>query len=157
MLKRILYFIVFLFLVLQFFSPKRTNPPVTQEIQAPENVQRILQKACYDCHSNQTHWPWYSKIAPVSFLVERDVQQGRKHLNFSEMDKIPAQKLNKVFDEIAEEVEEGEMPLKIYLWLHADARLTPAEKQLLINWAKQQAFQNQPPDNQEENEENEMD
>ncbi len=137
--KRAIYVILIIFVLLQFFTPKRTNPPVTQEISAPPEVMSILQKSCYDCHSNKTRWPWYSKVAPISFLVVRDVNEGRKHMNFTEWDKIPQQKLAKVFEEIAEEVQEGEMPMPIYLIMHSDARLSPSEKNTLVTWAQQKS------------------
>jgi len=86
-----------------------------------------MQRACFDCHSNETVWPWYSNIAPVSWLVQRDVNGGRRHLNFSEW-AIPQRHAK----DVAEQVREGEMPPWFYLPMHPNARLTNTEKQALI-------------------------
>jgi len=104
------------------------NPPVTQD--APWDSPRtreLAQRGCFDCHSNETTWPWYSKVAPVSWLVQADVDEGREHLNFSEWDK-PQRDAH----EAAEEVEEGKMPLDIYTWTHGEAVFTDAERAELI-------------------------
>ena len=84
MYKKILIAVVVIFVVIQFIPVDRTNPPVTEEIKAPENVLKILQTSCYDCHSNKTDWPWYSYVAPVSFFIVGDVSEGRHHLNFTD-------------------------------------------------------------------------
>jgi hypothetical protein len=74
----------------QLVRCQRTNPSVTQDVAAPGDVATILRRACYDCHSNETVWPWYAHVAPVSWLLHRDVVEGRRHLNFSEWDQVPA-------------------------------------------------------------------
>jgi mono/diheme cytochrome c family protein len=110
------------------YGRDHSNPPVTAEPQWDSAATRDLAKrACFDCHSNETVWPWYSNVAPVSWLVQHDVNEGREHLNFSEWDKP-----QKDADEAAKAVREGEMPLPIYLPTHPEARLTDAEKQALI-------------------------
>ncbi|MCA8913433.1 MAG: heme-binding domain-containing protein [Planctomycetes bacterium] len=110
------------------YGRSHDNPPVTAEPQwdSPE-TQALVKRACYDCHSNETKWPWYSNVAPVSWLVQNDVNEGREHLNFSEWDRR-----QKHADDAAEEVRDGEMPLWVYLPAHPEARLTDAEKQQLI-------------------------
>ena len=105
----------------------------------PSEVADILRKACYDCHSNETVYPWYSHIAPVSFLVKRDTEEGREELNFSYWNKLKKSKKAKALDEIAEEVQEGEMPMGIYTNIHRDAKLTEKEKEVLINWTESYA------------------
>lgn len=106
----------------------RTNPPVTQEpAWDSPRTRELAKRACFDCHSNETVWPWYSYVAPVSWLVLHDVEEGREHLNFSEFDRP-----QKDAHEAAEQVEMGEMPLPIYLPTHPEARLTDAETQELI-------------------------
>ena len=95
MLKKILIVIGVIIVAIQFIPVDRSNPPVTQEINAPPNVMTILKTSCYDCHSNETNWPWYSYVAPVSFLVASDVQNGRKRVNFSEWDKYDEKKREK--------------------------------------------------------------
>lgn len=105
------------------------NPPVTAEPAWDSPRTRELAKgACYDCHSNETIWPWYSHVAPMSWLVQYDVEEGRRVLNFSEWDKP-----QKEAHEAADTVREGEMPLWFYLPTHPDADLSDADKQALIN------------------------
>lgn len=123
-------------LLIQVIRPDQTNPPVTGEVQAPPEVATVLKRACYDCHSNETKWPWYSQVAPVSWLVARDVRNGRKHLNFSEWQGYEAGRKLKKLKETEEEVGEGEMPMAIYLPLHPEAKLTDAERTLLVSWAR---------------------
>ena len=125
-----------LVLLIQVVRPEQTNPPVTGEIQAPAEVMSLLKRSCYDCHSNESKWPWYSQVAPVSWLVTKDVNDGRKHLNFSVWQGYEEGRKLKKFKEIAEEVGEGEMPMDLYLPLHPEAKLTPAETTLLVEWAK---------------------
>lgn len=123
--------------VMQVVRPSRENPAVTGDIVAPPEVKSVLKKACYDCHSNESVWPWYSNVAPVSWLVVRDVNEGRKHLNFSVWETYePGRKTHKL-EEIEGEVSEGEMPMAIYVPLHPEAKLSDAEKKLLVDWAKQ--------------------
>ncbi len=106
----------------------RTNPPVRQEPAWDSPQTRALAvRACYDCHSNETVWPWYSALAPVSWLIQRDVTEGRRALNFSEWDR-PQRKAR----EAAETVQRGTMPPWSYTWLHPAARLTPEERAALI-------------------------
>lgn len=122
--------------LIQLVRPAQTNPPVTGVVQAPPEVMTLLQRSCWDCHSNETRWPWYSQVAPVSWLLTRDVRDGREHLNFSEWQGYEEGRQLKKLQEIAEEVEEGEMPMAIYLPLHPEAKLTAAERTTLVEWAK---------------------
>jgi len=135
-LKKIIIGLVIIIVGLQFIPIHRTNPPISWDINAPENVSGILRTSCYDCHSNETRWPWYSYIAPVSFLVTSDVNEGRKHLNFSEWDKYDEKKREKKLDGIIEMVEEGEMPLSFYIITHKDATLDTARLNILKEWVK---------------------
>jgi hypothetical protein len=107
----------------------QTNPPVVTDVAwtTPEAAS-IARRACYDCHSNETVWPWYSKIAPISWLVTYDVIKGRNNLNFS----LPLREPAELAQEIAEVVRNGEMPPRAYLLTHPDAKLTPQEVQALI-------------------------
>lgn len=104
-----------------------------------EEVTVILKTACYDCHSNQTKLPWYSHVAPVSWLVAKDVNEGREELNFSEWTTYPKRKLIKKLEEMGEEVDEGEMPLKIYTVIHGDAKLSTEQRKLLVEWTQQES------------------
>lgn len=128
----------------QAVRPERTNPPVTAEVPAPPDVRALLHRACYDCHSHATRWPWYSGVAPVSWLVADDVRHARRHVNFTTWDAYDAAKRRKKFEEIADEVEEHEMPLWFYVPLHREARLTDAERARLVAWARASAAEAAP-------------
>lgn len=121
--------IIILALLIQLvpYGKNHVNPPIVQEPAWDSPATRALaQRACFDCHSNETVWPWYSNIAPVSWLVARDTFEGRDNLNFSEWTGWGDP------DEFAEVISEGEMPLPIYLVMHPEARLTTAEREQLI-------------------------
>lgn len=101
-----------------------------------EEISGILKTSCYDCHSNETKYPWYSYVAPVSWLVSKDVREGREELNFSTwQDYDMMEKLEKL-DDIAIEVGEGEMPMGIYTAIHSSAKLDDAQRQLIVEWAE---------------------
>ncbi|MDZ7777836.1 MAG: heme-binding domain-containing protein [Bacteroidales bacterium] len=125
-----------LLVIIQFFQVDRTNPTIKGEFEAPKQVKSIFERSCYDCHSNETHWPFYSYIAPVSWLVVKDVNEGREELNFSEWDKYNQEKKAEKAEEIIEEIEEDEMPMKIYLITHPDAKLSKEEKETIREWTK---------------------
>ncbi|MEO7192985.1 MAG: heme-binding domain-containing protein [Vicinamibacterales bacterium] len=122
--------------LVQFIRADRSNPPPEIEMPAPPEVQTILRRSCYDCHSNQTRWPWYSNVAPVSWVVARDVHQGRQHLNLSTWNRLSLEKQPRAIREIWEQVAEGEMPMSLYLPLHPDARLSADDKATLLAWAE---------------------
>jgi hypothetical protein len=126
--------IISVLLLIQLFPGGRTNPPVTGEIQPAAEISKILQKSCYDCHSHQTQWPWYSRIAPSSWLVIHDVNEGREHLNFSIWNTYTSREKIKIYEEIREVLEKEEMPLKPYLWMHSKARLSEEDLQNLFQW-----------------------
>jgi len=134
MLKKILIALVIIFVGIQFIPVDRSNPPVTQKINAPEKVSIILETSCYDCHSNETDWPWYSYVAPVSFLIAKDVHNGRKRVNFSEWDKYDEKKKLKKLEAMLEAVEEGGMPLPKYLITHPDAEIDSKKMKTLKDW-----------------------
>jgi len=114
------------------FGRDHSNPPATREPAWDSPATRdLIRRACFDCHSNETVWPWYSHVAPVSWLVQRDVNGGRGHLNFTEWDR-PQEHAKHV----AEQVKQGDMPLWFYLPMHPAAKLSEAEKQALINGAE---------------------
>lgn len=110
------------------YGHDHSNPPVSQEVPWDSPQTRDLAvRACYDCHSNQTVWPWYSNVAPMSWLIQRDVDEGRQTLNFSEWDRSQRRA-----DRAAGQVESGEMPKWYYVLLHPSANLTTAEKEALF-------------------------
>jgi len=128
--------LVVIFSLAQLVPVDRSNPPVTEEVAAPPNVKELLRKACYDCHSNETVWPWYAYVAPVSWLVAHDVDEARGHLNFSTWDRQAASpKLAKHLEELVEMVREGEMPLWYYVPMHPAADLSSEDKAVITAWA----------------------
>ena len=133
-LKIIAAVIIVAFIGIQFIPVERPNPPVTGEVGAPAQVTEILMRSCYDCHSNETLWPWYSYIAPASWLLANDVGEGRDGLNFSEWSAYPDKKKEKKMKEIWEEVNEGEMPEWYYAVMHPEAKLSDADKASLREW-----------------------
>ena len=97
--------------------------------------QEVLRRSCFDCHSNETRWPWYARVAPISWLLHRDVVEGRRHLIFSEWDKVPPDKRAKRIAGCWRQVQRGDMPLWFYLPLHPAAKLSSDDKALLEKWA----------------------
>jgi hypothetical protein len=111
-----------------------TNPPHRFQIDAPPPVAGILRRACYDCHSNETKWPLYSRIAPGSWLMARDVHRGRNHLNFSEWGSADEDERQDDRESCWEQIQSGAMPPRVYLPLHPSARLSEADKALLKSY-----------------------
>lgn len=140
-IKRALVILLAGLIVIQFIHPqKNISNTVTAEdfntiYPIPDSVQKILQKACYDCHSNNTRYPWYNNIQPVAWWLNDHINEGKRELNFSEFGKRPLDKRARKLKKLAKEVQEGGMPLDSYTWIHKDAVLTEAEKTMLINWA----------------------
>lgn len=122
-------------LAIQLVPVDRSNPPVTGELDAPADVKAVLRRACYDCHSHETDWPWYAYVAPLSWRVASHVHEGRRELNFSEWAGYPAGRRAKKREQVWDEVREGSMPLGDYLWLHPDAALSDADRAVLRRWA----------------------
>lgn len=121
---------------IQLFRSERSNPPVMGDLRAPAAVKEVLRESCYDCHSNETIWPWYSAVNPVGWLVAADVIEGREHLNFSDWENFEAQKRWHMKQEILEVVESGEMPLSVYLLMHGNARLSTEDRAVLTQWVQ---------------------
>jgi uncharacterized membrane protein len=128
--------VVGLLVAIQLVPVSRTNPPVESEPAAPPEVQALLKKACYDCHSHQTVWPLQAYVAPFSWLVAHDVKEARQEMNFSRWGSISREQLGKYSLDIPKEVEKKkEMPPGIYLLAHPEARLTDAERAAIAAWA----------------------
>ncbi len=130
------WLVVFGLVLIQFVPVDRSNPPVTGEISANDPVMEILRSSCYDCHSNETVWPWYSRVAPVSWRIAEHVREAREHLNFSEWQGMPAQDREEAMKEIWDEVEKGAMPLWDYLRMHPEAELTDLQREALRRWSE---------------------
>jgi hypothetical protein len=137
-LKRALWLGLAGLVVAQAFRIDKTNPAVQQNVAAPPEVAAVLRRACYDCHSNETVWPWYSNFAPVSWLLARDVREGRRELNFSAWNAYDAKKQAKKLKETAEEVATGEMPPWPYIVLHWDAALSQPDAERLRVWTAEE-------------------
>ena len=123
------------FVGIQFIPVTMNNPPVEEEILVTPEVKVILKRACYDCHSYETIWPGYSRVAPASWLLAWDVAEGREELNFSTWNRYGEKKRKKMIKEIWEEVEEGEMPPWFYLPFHPEAQLLDEDREVLRDWA----------------------
>jgi cytochrome c551/c552 len=137
MLKALGITIVAFVVLAQFVRIDRTNPPVESDVLAPPEVKATLRAACYDCHSNETVWPSYSPIAPVSWLLAYDVGKGREELNFSTWQRYDAKQQQKNLKETVETVNDGEMPPWYYVIAHPEAHLADKDRQALVAWANQ--------------------
>jgi len=139
--KKVLLGLLALLVIIQFIRPeKNINTAVTAldmnvMYPIPDSVAQVLQKACYDCHSDNTRYPWYNNIQPVAWWLNNHITDGKKELNFSEYGKRTLPKQAKKLKKIAKEIQEGDMPLSSYTLIHKDAVLTDAEKKMLIDWA----------------------
>ena len=134
LVKLVLVLIVLALVAMQLVPVDRENPPVAADFDEDSAVEAVLRQSCYDCHSNETRWPWYSRVAPISWLVAHDVEEGRDHLNFSSWGDLEEKRREKLREEAWEEVEKGDMPLPMYLRAHGDARLTDEDRAILRAW-----------------------
>lgn len=138
--KKIVLGLAGLFLVAQFIRPARTNPPTVENqtlaasVHVPPDAAAILKRSCGDCHSHLTRWPWYSNVAPVSWLVVRDVSDGRRHMDFSNWPHSNPARAGRLLGNICREVSTGDMPLWFYLPLHPSARLSQSDVKTLCSW-----------------------
>lgn len=134
--------LVTLIILIQIIPVKRDNPEVTGKFTEHSEVMMVVQRCCYDCHSNETVWPWYSYVAPVSWLVAHDVHEGRGHLNFSEWQLLPYEKRVGLQSEIWDEVQSGKMPPSGYLAMHKNAKITDSDRSILKRWAVDESSRN---------------
>jgi hypothetical protein len=140
MLKKLGLVLLVAFLVLQAFRPTKNNSnnkvkDITTLYPVSDSIQQIFNKACNDCHSNNTNYPWYANIQPVAWWLNDHVKDGKKHFNFNEFASYRVAKQYKKLEEFIDEVKDGEMPLESYTLIHKNANLTASEKVLLLNWA----------------------
>jgi hypothetical protein len=126
---------VVVLLGVQFIPVPRTNPPVEQDLPAPPSVKAILKASCYDCHSNETVWPWYSQVAPVSWLVSRDTVAGRQHLNFSAWNRYTPEQQSALVAGSMRRIRRGRMPPWFYTIKHTDGKISPEKLAVLETWA----------------------
>lgn len=141
MLKKILLGLLVLLIIAQFFQPAKNNgtsaaaTDISHVVMVPDSVERLLQVACYDCHSNGTRYPWYSRITPVNWWLKNHIDEGKRELNFSIFSTYNARRKMKKLEEVGEQIKEHEMPLPSYLWIHKDAKLSDQQRSVLVNWA----------------------
>ncbi|MDE3740719.1 heme-binding domain-containing protein [Maribacter polysaccharolyticus] len=142
-LKKIAVILLLVLVAMQFYRPVKNSSQenhVAQfiaETNPSKEVQGVLQNACYDCHSNNTDYPWYSMIAPVSYWLADHVEEGKEELNFSAWESYSDKRKSHKLEEVVEVIEAGEMPLKSYTWVHSEAILTKAQKEAVMAWANQ--------------------
>ncbi|MFN0176479.1 MAG: heme-binding domain-containing protein [Saprospiraceae bacterium] len=142
MLKKIAWSALVLLLLIQFIRPNQTNPLVNASLDfqtvanPPAEVLTSLKNACYNCHSFETKYPWYTQVAPVSWWLANHIEEGRAHLNFSEFDKLSPEDRTEALGECTEVLQEGEMPLPSYTWLglHPEANLSESQRNYLVQW-----------------------
>ena len=140
-IKQILLGVLIAFILIQFIQPARNNSneilstDVTKTINVPKNVEGILKAACYDCHSNNTNYPWYSRVQPFGWLLARHIKNGKAELNFSEFGSYSQRRQISKLNGIANSLKDGTMPLSSYTMIHKDARLSKEDKDLLSEWA----------------------
>lgn len=139
--KKILLALLVILVVLQFIRPDKnlSDQNVTDvfetETQPNKEVVAILESKCYDCHSNNTEYPWYAEVAPISYWLDGHIEEGKEHFNVSEWATYDLEKKEHKMEELVEEVEEDKMPESSYTWIHGN--LTPDEKEKLMEWGKQ--------------------
>lgn len=139
-MKKILLIVVLLFVAIQFIpvahneNKEATNKSIEQVHHVPEAVLTTLKTSCYDCHSNQTHYPWYAKIQPVAFWIGDHIEEGKDELNFSKFGDYSLRRQFHKLEEISEQIEENEMPLKSYTVIHGNAVLSDIQKKEMKEW-----------------------
>jgi hypothetical protein len=140
MFKKLLLALFVVLLVLQAFRPEKNNSgnkenDISSLYSVPDNVEQILVKACNDCHSNSTVYPWYAEVQPIAWWIDDHVKEGKKHLNFNEFASYRLAKQFHKLEEVFDEVKGGEMPLESYPVIHRDANLTVEERNILMDWS----------------------
>lgn len=138
--KKILLFLGAVLVIAQFFRIDKKNPPlqaeheITAAMKVPAEIATILKTSCYDCHSNEVNYPWYTNVAPLSWWIKHHINEGREELNFSEWGTYKSRRKDKKLKECAEMIEAGEMPLSSYTLIHTETKLNSAQKAQLIAW-----------------------
>jgi hypothetical protein len=141
MKRKIALFALAALVLIQFIHPskndsKDTTNDITKFTAVPDNVMKTFKTACFDCHSNNTDYPWYTKIQPVDWWLNDHIKDGKRHFNFNEFNAYRAAKKYKKLEEISKEIEEGGMPMGSYTWIHKDAILNDTQKKEVYAWVK---------------------
>jgi hypothetical protein len=141
MVKKILLILGAILIIIQFFRPEKNTSPqlitendISKTVAIPDELHKTFIKKCYDCHSNQTKYPWYFNIQPIAWWLAHHIEEGRGELNFSAFKTYDQKKANHKLEEIGEVIEEGEMPLTSYTLIHTDTNITPEDKQAINAW-----------------------
>jgi hypothetical protein len=148
--RKILFALLMVFIFIQFFRPEKnestaqTPNDIFAHYEAPENTKQLIHTACYDCHSNNTVYPWYAEIQPVAWWLADHVNEGKSELNFSEFATYTPKKGDHKLEEVVEMIKEKEMPLKSYTLIHGDANLSDAQREELSKWAEELRAQIKP-------------
>ena len=132
--RQLVFLSLLIFVGLQFIPVERTNPPLQAVSIGPQPVMDLFRRSCFDCHSNETVWPWYGKVAPLSWVVARDVNRGRDKLNFTTWNTLPRQDQDRLKAEIWKKVKFSEMPPAMYVFGKQNARVTTDHHQMLRAW-----------------------
>lgn len=141
--KKLVWGVLFILIGIQFIRPahntsaQHSSTDISSLYSMPENVEAVLKSACYDCHSNNTNYPWYSNVQPLGWLLAKHIDHGKEELNFNEFGSYTLRRQKSKLKSVASQVKDGEMPLKSYTLAHKKARLTKDQKELIIHWALQ--------------------
>jgi len=140
-MKKILLGILVVIILIQFIRPEKNVSnieinDITTVMEVPQEIKEIIKTSCADCHSNNTKYPWYSEIAPVSWYLAQHVNEGKEHLNFSEWAAYNKDQKSHILKDLEEEIDEHKMPLESYLWIHKEAILSVDKYDILLNWIK---------------------
>jgi hypothetical protein len=140
MVKKILIGLLAIVLLMQVMQPTknqsdtRSENDISKTYAMPAGVHEILVEKCYDCHSNNTKYPWYIHIQPIGWWMASHIEEGKEHLDFSEFKTYPAKRANHKLEEVSEEITKGHMPIASYLWIHPETKITAAEKESITAW-----------------------
>ena len=141
MARKIVIIALIVLLIGQLFQPPLnsgnalSSTDIYHAVTVQDSIRNMLQAACFDCHSNHTNYPWYSKVTPVNWWLNHHIEEGKRELNFSTFAKGSFKRKSKKLEETAEQVKKHEMPLDSYLWIHRDARLTESQRKMIVDWA----------------------
>lgn len=140
-MKKLILLIGIGLVLIQFFQPDKnisvqaSENAIEKKYNVPINISSLLKTSCYDCHSNNTNYPWYNNVQPVAWWLNKHIKDGKRHLNFDEFNTYSAEKKKKKLAEIIETIEKKEMPLSSYTVIHSDARLTLKQQKEICDWA----------------------
>ncbi len=141
MVKKILLSLLAVFVLIQFIRPTKNQgagnsaDDIFNHYKSPDSIVRLVKTSCYDCHSNNTNYPWYAEIQPLAWWLDHHVEEGKNELNFSDFAAFNLRFKSHKLDEVMDEVKSQNMPLKSYLFAHGEARLTDQQRLAIVQWA----------------------